>query len=75
MTEKSRRKFLASVPETYEKIAIVFDIPEETRHHRHELRHKEENKSVPPYIIENMKNIYQPPSEIEGFHEIIKIKG
>lgn len=71
MTVKSRRKYIA---DGYDRVAVVFNISDAELAKRTEKRKNETGKLVPPEAIENMKRIYQPPTEKENFREIISVK-
>lgn len=69
MTLKGRAKFLASLPKTYEKHAIVFEVPDDVLNERLEKRNAT-GKIIPKSVIDAMRASYQPPSEAEGFDKI-----
>jgi hypothetical protein len=53
------------------KIAVVFPIlSSEEYERRNILRNSEENKWIPPHVIQSMIDSYQMPTEEEGFHQI-----
>lgn len=72
LTVKSRAKKLLMVPSNFQKIAIVFEVPE------HEELHKRLNnrpgKSIPNKVLNNMIGSYIHPTKTEGFSEIRLIK-
>lgn len=62
MSIKARNKFLANLPETYSKKAIVFSIPEDELKNRLQKRHDETGKYIPEHVLKMMLNSYEPPS-------------
>ena len=70
LTAKARRRLLANVPKTYNKYAVVFSVPDEELNIRLVRRAEETGKHIPAYALENMRDIYEPPSEEEGFTSI-----
>jgi predicted kinase len=74
LNPKSRQKLLDQIPDSYEKIAIIFEISEAEQTIRLNKRAKEEGKTIPPEVIKNMKQSYVPPSKEEGFSKILKNK-
>lgn len=70
LSVKNRKKKLDKIPEDYYKVAIVFETPE-----NHEFRlNNRPGKTIPPHVIENMKNSYEPPTLAEGFDLIYYVK-
>jgi len=70
-TINARRKVLSRLPMTYKKTAIVFDIPREEINQRLLKREYETGKMIPQKAVDEMVAFYQPPSESEGFDEIL----
>ena len=71
LTVKSRASKLASVPDTYEKVAVVFPTPNDA-----ELKRRLDSrpgKTIPANVVLAMKSQFQQPSEDEGFDSIIRI--
>jgi predicted kinase len=71
LTVKGRRSFLASLPQTYEKVAVLFDLPETVLFERLERRGLETGKVIPRKVVEDMIASYQPPAPGE-FDRIIR---
>ncbi len=74
MTVKTRRSFLNSVDDTYEKIAVVFNWDEKVFIKRNEERFLREGKNIPLKLWKDFCSNYQSPSKEEGFDKIIHIK-
>jgi predicted kinase len=74
MTIKGRAKFLKMFPNTYEKIAIVFENDYETLKARLIKREEETDKHIPNFVLSKMLNSYQRPTPEESFNKIIDIK-
>lgn len=69
LTVKGRRDKLQKVMGSYEKIAVVFETPEDIGER---LKKREETgKVIPVSVFENMVASYQPPTRFEGFSKII----
>ncbi len=71
LTAKGRRSFLASLPRTYERVAVLFDVPETVLFERLERRGIETGKVIPRKVVEDMIASYQPPAPGE-FDRIIR---
>lgn len=69
--KSDRKSILKIVPNDYEKIAIVFNIPSEELKKRLNKRAEKTGKYIPDEVIEKMKKAYTPPSKSEGFDKII----
>jgi predicted kinase len=71
MTKKRRLQTLRYFSDDFYKIAVVFPIlSSEEYERRNILRNSEENKWIPPHVIQSMIDSYQMPTEEEGFHQI-----
>lgn len=71
VTAKTRAVKLATVPVTYEKVAVFFPTPPDA-----ELKRRLENrpgKTIPMNVILAMKSQLEMPSEAEGFDEVIVV--
>ena len=71
VTRKSRSSKLAMVPDYYEKIAVVFTIPD-----RQELQRRLANrpgKIIPQNIVMAMASSLEQPGVDEGFDKIITV--
>ena len=65
LTIASRRRFLDALPSHYQKIGIVFHLPEEILVERLSTRSREEGKQIPIDTLDAMRERYQPPSRGE----------
>lgn len=67
LTVKSRAKKVSHVPDGYEKIAIIFPIPE--RHDGLWRRRLDDRpgKTIPPHVLESMTESIEWPTVDEGF--------
>jgi len=72
MTVKRRSQTLRYFSDDFYKISVVFPIlSSEEYERRNILRNSEENKCIPPHVIQSMIDSYQVPTQEEGFHQII----
>jgi predicted kinase len=71
MSQKKRRGILKQVPDDYFKVAVVFELTEEELKNRLEQRRLDNGKTIPWGVVKNMANAYSPPTEAEGFDEIV----
>lgn len=69
MTIKGRRIKLDMVMGSYEKIAVVFNKPDDLKERL--ARREAAGKIIPESVIESMEATYQPPTRFEGFAKII----
>lgn len=69
MTVKSRRSFLSNVPASYQKIAVVFELPRDILNERLQHRAETTGKYIPTSVVDGMLAQYQPPADGE-FHEV-----
>ena len=75
LTPKSRKKKLKMVlKDIYFRVAVVFDIPDDVLEERLEKRFKEEGKSIPPHVMDRMRESFIMPTREEGFDKVIKVK-
>ncbi len=72
MTAKTRQRILSLVPETYKKVAVVFNVNEDELKRRLEERAKATGKNIPDEVIARMRKYYEKPYAGE-FDEVIKI--
>lgn len=69
LTAKGRRMKLQMVMGSYEKIAVVFETPDDIAER---LKKREATgKVIPVHVFESMVNSYQPPTRFDGFDKII----
>lgn len=71
LTIKGRRSFLASLPKTYQKVAVLFAVPQDELFERLEKRGRETGKTIPRAVVEDMIASYQPPAHGEFDHTIL----
>lgn len=72
MTVKRRAQTLRYFSDDFYKISVVFPIlSSEEYERRNILRNSQENKWIPPHVIQSMIDSYQAPTQEEGFHQII----
>lgn len=74
MTPKSRRMFTSSLPKSYEKIGVIFTVPEDILFNRLHKRAAETGKTIPEFVVKDMIARYIPPEEGE-FSAIIQVIG
>jgi len=63
LNKSTRAKKLAMIPDEYRKIAVFFDLTED---HEQRLASRP-GKTIPPHIIQSMKNNVEKPDLDEGF--------
>ena len=68
LTVKTRKRKLSLFPKEYEKVFVVFNIPDD-----HEKRLDRPGKNIPKNVIESMKSKYQEPIEKEGYDQLITV--
>lgn len=71
LTPKKRRGILNQVPDHYTKIAVAFEVTQEELERRLKTRERETGKYIPPEVVKDMASKYVPPTEQEGFDEVI----
>lgn len=71
LTKKSRRSIISQLPKSYEVVAIVIEV---TSYQLQQNLNNRSNKTIPPSVIENFKNIFEFPTFEEGFDRIVHIK-
>lgn len=74
LSKKKRRGILNKIPDTWQKIAVDFDVSDKVLSERLERRAREEGKFIPPHVMENMCKSYVAPSKDEGFEIIEKVR-
>jgi predicted kinase len=70
ITAASRKSKLAMIPDSYEKIAVVFSTPD-SREHERRLASRP-GKTIPQHAIDQMIRDYAAPTRSEGFDQIIQ---
>jgi predicted kinase len=74
MVVKRRLQTLRYFDDTFYKVAVVFPILSSEEYQKRNIdRNAKENKWIPPFVIKNMINSYQEPTEEEGYDRIIKL--
>lgn len=73
MSAKKRKGIIQSLPKSYDKIAVVFQVDRGELENRLAKRAKEEGKFIPKHVIDNMEASFQMPTLDEGFKEIIRV--
>jgi len=70
---KARKGKLKTVPQHYEKIALVIPPTKENleRVQRVNQERKSKGRSIPDHIMSNMAKQFEMPTEAEGFDEVI----
>lgn len=72
LTKKRRRILLSYFPKKWNKICIVFNIPNKNEiEFRNSQRKEQEKKLIPIKVIERMIDSYQVPEKEEGFDKVI----
>ena len=71
-SSKTRREKLSKIPNSYKKIAVYFETPNNIELNRR--LNNRPNKTISSTVISHMKNSLQLPTVEEGFDEIIIIK-
>lgn len=71
LTLKKRRGILNQVPDHYYKMAVAFEVTEQELNERLERRERETGKHIPREVVKDMASKYVPPTEQEGFDEVI----
>ena len=74
MSIKTRKEFIKSVDDTYEKIAVVFPWDKDTFIKRNESRMITEGKFISLKLWEDFCSNYQRPTKEEGFDKIEFLK-
>jgi predicted kinase len=74
LVAKRRKDTLKNFGEEYNKIAVIFPIPEwSDLMKRNDKRKEEENKFIPLDVLKNMLSMYQPIRKEEGFDKVVSI--
>lgn len=71
VSKVSRNKKLRMIPDHYEKIAVVFPVPDEDELQRRLASRP--GKTIPSHVMSSMIANYQMPTLEEGFTEIIHL--
>lgn len=72
-SSKSRKSKLSSIPQSYLKVCLVFDIPDKLLWERLEARKEESGKNIPIFVVKNMMSAWNEPTKNDGFDYIINI--
>ena len=73
LTLKVRKQYLADLKD-YFKSAIVFMLDDKIRVRRLRNREIKTGKVIPEFVLENMVEEFQFPTEEEGFDEVVRIE-
>ena len=67
LTAKARRRVLTPVPEGWERVAVVFDVPEAELLRRLRQREAEGGKRIPYWLLAQMRESWAPlePGEVD----------
>lgn len=68
----TRAKKLNMIPDDYRKVAVFFPTPEEKEHQRR--LDSRPGKTIPDFVLRNMKKDLTIPTREEGFDEIVIAK-
>jgi predicted kinase len=69
LTPKVRKRKASRIPSSYNKIVVWFDVSLEDAMIRNQQR---PGKVIPGSVLKRMYHTFTPPSELEGFNQIIK---
>lgn len=72
MSVKSRKEYLKNIPDSYEKVAVVFVVPDPELKRRLAAREAATGKGIPEQVINDMAARYVAPSR-EEFDRIVRI--
>ena len=72
LSPKKRKSVINRLPDTYLKVAVIFDIDDRELQRRLDTRAEEEGKFIPPHVMKSMLASYRPVTKDEGFNFIIK---
>ena len=73
MSRKSRAGKLKDVPACYFKVCMNFTVDDRVLQERLDARAAATGKVIPPFVLKNMFNSYNPPTQEEGFELIIEV--
>ncbi|UEM07936.1 ATP-binding protein (plasmid) [Skermanella rosea] len=73
LTAKARRRILGRVPRGWERIGVIFDIPEPQLVDRLLARGEAGGKQVAPWLVRHMRSHWVPPSPTE-FDQLLIIR-
>jgi predicted kinase len=72
LSKAARAKKLKMVPAHYHKICYVFETPDEETHR--ERLDGRPGKTIPPAIVNHMKQRYEQPMLAEGFQNVVLVR-
>ena len=70
---KARKTKLEDIPPNYNKVCLVFDVPDKVLKERLQHRAETTGKFIPEFVVKNMTAAWQTPSKSEGFDFIIEV--
>lgn len=73
VVKSSRRKKLATIPDTYTKIGITFHVDDKVLNERLMSRAQATGKVIAQHIVENMQRNYDAVTKDEGFSYLFEI--
>lgn len=74
LTQRRRRLGLLKNYEEYNKIAVVFQVPDEELKTRLEKRKNEQGKTIPERVLREMKDSFIYPTTEEGFDKVMTVE-
>ena len=72
VSKKKRKGILQQVPNTYRKIAVVFNTEDKEVERRLKARAEATGKHIPAFVMKDMYSRWEAPTRDEGFDQIIK---
>jgi predicted kinase len=73
LTAKARRRIFSRVPEDWEKVGVIFDVPEHWLVHRLLARADAGGKRVAPWLVSRMRLVWTPPAP-DDFDQLLIIR-
>lgn len=74
LNANTRKKKLSVIPAFYVKRAIYFEPPPIEILHERFKNEDRKGKHIPDFILKNMLSIIEPPTEDEGFVDVLTVK-
>src|SRR3954447_729241 len=73
LTAKDRRRIFSRAPEDWEKVGVIFDVPEQWLVHRLLTRTDAGGKRIAPWLVQRMRLDWVPPAP-EDFDRILIVR-
>jgi predicted kinase len=73
LTAKARRRILGRVPEGWERVGVIFDVPEQWLIHRLAARAEAGGKCVAPWLVSRMRLDWVPPAP-DDFDQLLIVR-